>query len=184
MGTRWTLRDLTGQVFGRLTVLRRASTNHSTGNANWIVRCLCGVEKSVRSCHLLHGRTVSCGCYNLDIKKKPRTREQFLSHMFTRYRKGAAVRGIFFNLTPEQLDEIMQRECFYCGIEPKQINRTKGSAGAFPYNGVDRLANGLGYFFENCVACCGTCNIAKQDMSVHAFVTWAQRLAGSLNAAV
>jgi hypothetical protein len=184
MGIQWTVKNLTGQVFGRLTVLRRNPVNHSHGNARWDVRCECGVEKTVRSCHLLNGHTVSCGCYG-GRTIKPANRDVFLFHMLTRYRKGAAKRGIFFNLTASQLDELMQRNCFYCGVPPQQINKTfRGNIGAFPYNGVDRLANHLGYFFENCVACCGTCNVAKQDMSVHAFVTWAQRLAWSLNAAV
>ena len=183
MGVRWVVKDLTGKVFGRLTVLGRNPENHKHGNARWFVRCVCGVEKTVRSCHLIKGHTVSCGCYG-GRTIKPASRDAFLSHMLTRYRKGAEVRGILFNLTAEQLDELIQRDCFYCGIAPQQVNRQRGNAGAFRYNGVDRLVNRLGYFFENCVACCGKCNIAKQDMSVHAFVTWAQRLAGSLNAAV
>jgi hypothetical protein len=183
MGVKWTLRDLTGQVFGRLTVLRRDPVNYRTGNARWVVRCICGVEKTVRSCHLLYNKTVSCGCFGAQQKVKEPSRAMFLSHMFTRYRKGAESRGVHFDLSPEQLDEIMQRPCFYCGVPPSQTNDAYGSAGKFSYNGVDRLANRLGYFFENCVACCGTCNVAKQDMSVHAFMTWARRLAANLNVA-
>lgn len=185
MGIQWILKDLTGKNFGRLTVQRRDPVNDSQNGARWIVRCICGIEKTVRSTHLLNNATVSCGCWNEEKKKlKEFSRDDFLSHMLTRYQKGAQVRGIYWNLTPEQLDELMQGDCFYCGAKPQQRNRQRGSAGAFLYNGIDRLANHLGYFFENCVSCCGTCNIAKQDMSVHAFTSWAARLAENMPNAV
>ena len=42
------LRDLTGRVFGSLTVLRR-DPEHLGGEAFWICRCArCGGEKSMR----------------------------------------------------------------------------------------------------------------------------------------
>lgn len=182
MGEKWVLKDLTGKVFGRLTVLSRDPLNDSQDGARWKVHCACGIEKIIRSTHLLNKKTVSCGCWNIEKKKlKQLSRASFVSHMFTRYKNGADARGIYWNLTPEQLDDLMLGVCFYCGAEPLQKNRTqRGNAGAFLYNGIDRLANHLGYFFENCVPCCGTCNVAKQDMSVHAFMAWVARLAENL----
>lgn len=53
--------DLTGQVFGRLTVLSRGE-NSSSGKARWICRCECGEETTVRSTDLRSGDTKSCGC--------------------------------------------------------------------------------------------------------------------------
>jgi hypothetical protein len=53
-------RDLTGQKFGRLTVLRRApNKGHQTA---WDVRCDCGEERVVRASYLTEGRIRSCGC--------------------------------------------------------------------------------------------------------------------------
>lgn len=53
--------DLSGQVFGRLTVLSRA-TVRLKGNAVWVCRCSCGTEKEVRGTHLRNGDVKSCGC--------------------------------------------------------------------------------------------------------------------------
>lgn len=52
--------DLTGRVFGRLTVLRRAENKN--GRTRWLCRCECGNEKEVSAHELKNGRTRSCGC--------------------------------------------------------------------------------------------------------------------------
>lgn len=61
--------DLTGQVFGRLTVLERV--NLPTKNyAVWLCKCSCGKVKKVRSCHLRNGVIFSCGCYHKEVTSK------------------------------------------------------------------------------------------------------------------
>lgn len=55
--------DIIGQKFGRLTVVSR-SENDPRGNARWLCRCNCGVEKVVLAQSLRKGATVSCGCFN------------------------------------------------------------------------------------------------------------------------
>lgn len=54
--------DLTGDVFGRLTVAKRAQ-NIGKRTA-WLCKCSCGNETTVTSCHLKSGHTISCGCFN------------------------------------------------------------------------------------------------------------------------
>ena len=54
-------RDLTGQVFGRLTVLRRSSTA-AHARVQWECACACGRTKVAQSSLLLNGHTQSCGC--------------------------------------------------------------------------------------------------------------------------
>ena len=60
-------KDLTGQVFGRLTVLERDTTRK--GKIRWICRCECGKIKSVRREHLTSGATKSCGCFSRETTK-------------------------------------------------------------------------------------------------------------------
>lgn len=50
------LRDLTGQRFGRLTVISYS------GGSKWRCRCDCGSETTVLSGNLTSGHTTSCGC--------------------------------------------------------------------------------------------------------------------------
>lgn len=53
--------DLSGRQFGRWTVVGR---DHSKGpgQAHWICRCFCGVERSVAGGSLRRGVSRSCGC--------------------------------------------------------------------------------------------------------------------------
>lgn len=52
--------DLTGQKFGRLTVIER---DYSKKNRTyWLCQCECGNKKIVESCNLRKGLTKSCGC--------------------------------------------------------------------------------------------------------------------------
>lgn len=53
--------DITGQKFGRLTVLRRVD-NIPTRHARWLARCDCGNETIVESARIRRGKTKSCGC--------------------------------------------------------------------------------------------------------------------------
>jgi hypothetical protein len=54
------IKDLTAQVFKKITVLRRVK-NGRWGNVQWLCRCECGREIVVRSNHLVSERTKSCG---------------------------------------------------------------------------------------------------------------------------
>ena len=58
------IRDLTGQRFGRLTVLELAAEREYSkpSLARWRCRCDCGNETVVTSAALVSGNTRSCGC--------------------------------------------------------------------------------------------------------------------------
>ena len=70
------LKDLIGQKFGKLTVLKRTanyvSKNGTTKRVQWLCRCDCGKEIVVASNNLTRGHTQSCGC----IRKE----KQFFIH--------------------------------------------------------------------------------------------------------
>ncbi|MBT8348699.1 MAG: hypothetical protein HKP62_04540 [Sulfurovum sp.] len=67
------LKDLTGQKFGRLTVLERAEDHIQPSGCSvvmWKCKCDCGAVKIVRAAHLRSNHTQSCGCL-----RKERARE-------------------------------------------------------------------------------------------------------------
>lgn len=68
--------DLTGQKYGRLTVLQiGASKPRSNGKprVSWLCLCECGNVVDVQSDALRTGNTKSCGCLNLDNLKQRST---------------------------------------------------------------------------------------------------------------
>jgi Recombination endonuclease VII len=62
--------DITGQIFGRLTVLEYAGSNRQQ-DAMWKCVCFCGKQKIVRASNLRKGATRSCGCLS-GITRKTR----------------------------------------------------------------------------------------------------------------
>lgn len=54
-------KNLIGCVFGRWSVLDYFGS--SGQGAMWACKCECGTEKPVHASSLLHGKSVSCGCY-------------------------------------------------------------------------------------------------------------------------
>lgn len=66
--------DLTGQRYGRWTVLYRVPNKN--GNTYWHCRCDCGTEKDVNASNLRRGLTTSCGCYHQEQVCKPNPKKQ------------------------------------------------------------------------------------------------------------
>ena len=62
-----TFQDLTGQKFGRLTVLEYK------GNSKWLCKCDCGNIRIVRAYDMKIAKTISCGCYNKEHSKNLHT---------------------------------------------------------------------------------------------------------------
>lgn len=64
------LNDLTGQRFGRLTVLARADDYVSSSGRHrvmWQCQCDCGKQIIAIGNNLTRGKTTSCGCYRRDV---------------------------------------------------------------------------------------------------------------------
>lgn len=59
------LENLTGRVFGRITVLER--TPNRQRNTMWRCRCSCGNERVVQAGSLNSGAVVSCGCHKREL---------------------------------------------------------------------------------------------------------------------
>ena len=62
--------DLTGQRFGRLTVIERSNIKKDRTAAVWKCQCDCGNTKIIAGRSLRSGNTASCGCLMRDINAK------------------------------------------------------------------------------------------------------------------
>ena len=70
-------KDLTGQKFGRLTVISKGEKpSHVKSKATyWICQCECGNVKTIIGTTLRNGATTSCGCYRNENTKKIQNRD-------------------------------------------------------------------------------------------------------------
>lgn len=62
------LKDLTGQKFGRWTVLSKAPSRNRA--VYWLCQCDCGTIKEVKGASLTSGRSSSCGCLHKENAAK------------------------------------------------------------------------------------------------------------------
>ena len=78
--------DLTGQTFGRLTVVKQVKGSN-TKSAYWLCRCTCGEVKAVARTHLMKGTTQSCGCLQREsIGNRARTHGGWKTRLYSIWR--------------------------------------------------------------------------------------------------
>lgn len=56
--------DITGQIFGKWTVLYKSNKRASNGQIYWHCKCQCGKEKDVLGTSLREGTSLSCGLHS------------------------------------------------------------------------------------------------------------------------
>ena len=173
--------DLTGQKFGRLTVIQRVEKPEHVKNKRpyWLCRCDCGKENIVVRSDLKNKKTVSCGCYNAEIIRKPYG-QAAINDLIYSYTSKAKQRNIPFELSKEKFLELTKENCFYCGKEPSRVRKNEYNNGDYIYNGIDRIDSTKGYTIENCVPCCSRCNQAKSSELQSDFFEWIKTVHSNL----
>ncbi len=73
--------DLSGQKFGRLTVIQRAGSTLKGRMATWLCRCECGNEVIAISNNLRRMHTSSCGCFQDESRVKHNHTTHFTSSL-------------------------------------------------------------------------------------------------------
>ena len=166
-------KDLTGQIFGRLTVVKRVE-NSKSGHTRWLCLCECGNEVIVYSTNLIRGITKSCGCYNREVVSnmfKKGYGESSYNSVINYYKKRAKKHGYEFSLSEDEVKELMSSPCEYCGEEPSNKRISIANNGDFEYNGIDRVDSSKGYVKSNVVSSCGRCNYGKHTASKDEFLS-------------
>lgn len=164
-----------GKRYGKLVVLEQAPSDGTW--AKFLCQCDCGNTITVRGNSLRTGMTRSCGC----LAHLPPGEAAF-NQIYNSARQNARTRGYPWELTKEQVKDIMGKPCAYCGAEPHQRVTDTRYHGTFLYNGMDRVNNTKGYTIDNVVPCCGRCNRAKDTHSVGSFREWVARVHAHLSA--
>ncbi len=165
--------DEVGKVYGRLMVIETSGRDKRSGSAMWLCECICGNRSTVMAQSLRSGNTQSCGCFKRDKAKELHSLpsgESALNRAVSNTRRNAKTRNYEFSLSTDEAKNLMIQNCYYCGIDPKQMSR--GRNGNVFYNGLDRVDNSVGYTKTNVVPCCFNCNRAKGEMTVSEFRHW------------
>lgn len=182
MARKDTFKDLVGQKFGRLTVIRfhhseeRQWIRQRATVRFWLCSCECGKTKVISANGLSKTEGVrSCGCSRAEWHRSPKGRacyykkDSAFRHLLLLYKKDAERRGYCWELTEEQFKVLTSSPCYYTGALPSKEMKAK-SGEIYIWNGIDRLNSGVGYVVSNCVPCCADVNLMKQSLSKEKFI--------------
>ena len=161
---------LDGKRFGRLVATDKL--RGPKGIKKRLCCCDCGKKTWARTSHLTHGNVKSCGCWN----GKLAFGEAAKNILLYKYKYGAKKRGLCWQLTNAQFENLVAKPCYFCGLPPSNIQKTANCYGDFVYSGIDRLNNRFGYTVKNTAPCCKNCNQAKSNLSLDDFLAWIERL--------
>ena len=130
--------NLTGQRFGRLTVLYRYYQNNNNGGAQWVCRCDCGVVKVILGASLTRTTkpTRSCGCQTYEnaskANKKDLTGQRFGkltvlydTHKRSRHKVIWKCKCDCGNEVERVSDSLIQGDSFSCGCCNQSIGNIK-----------------------------------------------------------
>lgn len=168
---------LEGQKFCRLTVLEFVGVQKE--QSLWKCRCDCGQITTTTGNSLTGGNTRSCGCLQKDRVRercgKP-TEDVLVKRVGMHYKHHARVIGLPWELSLQQVQELIHQSCYYCGSAPGNTMQLYRH-GPTPYQGIDRLDNSKGYVPGNVVPCCIRCNKMKKVLTAEEFLDHVWRIA-------
>jgi len=162
-----------------LTFVRLNHIDNKSRKFN-LYKCDCGNEKVLQQALVRSGNTRSCGCLARQVKASQRISDNHseVTAVILGYKTHALKRGYLWDLTREDVENLIFKDCYYCKSPPSNTKRTKNSLGeGLKYNGIDRTDNSQGYHKDNCVPCCKICNRAKGDLTIFEFNNWLKNLA-------
>ena len=164
-------RDLTGQIFGRLTVVSRAENRY--GRVHWLCICICGIERVVPKDHLLQGATRSYGCLNRDLSRERATKHNQSGTI--EYRAWAESKTRCFNPAIKCAKDYSERGITMCHGLRDSFELFLRIVGLKPTkdHSIDRIHNDGHYSCGECVEC--TTN--NWSMNIH----WATKAEQSRN---
>lgn len=173
--------DEIGKVYGRLTAIRFHKA--IKGRNFWLFSCNCGKEMIAPLSRVKKGRPRSCGCLQREVARRRAleaagswTRQDenvaLTKFIWQTYFHNAKKRKLVFNLTLDQISELIKQPCFYCGVlEPHTFRRSLTCRErTMKYCGIDRMNNSRGYESDNVLPCCRRCNMMKRELGVQEFL--------------
>lgn len=173
-------RDLTGNVYGMLTVIGMKQDLSKSRDWRCECRCECGNIHIVHYSSLWQNKTTSCGCRRDQYKKNTgKNSKQFTGYEgvtgshYNNIRKGAIQRNINFNLTPKDLWELALKQNQRCKLTNLPLDFTNKNTTA----SLDRIDSTKGYELNNIQWVYKSVNVMKNVFETDYFISLCKLIA-------
>ena len=107
------------------------------------------------------------GIYMKQLFKEKTGFDRSFRLRFANIKSGAKKRNIYFDLTEQQMYDMLCSKCTYCGCDN--------------CNGIDRVDSSKGYVIGNVVPCCAMCNMMKNNYSLEVFKSHVNKIYKHMN---
>ena len=155
-------------------VLRKGRIKHLCPNCETREKAVSVSGKRLGYCRECHNRISK---ENREVKKTDRTNFKWsvkgASAVYHRYKKGAEKRGLVWELSKREFEQLIQMECDLCGVSASD---SEGMKHKTPFNGIDRRDSDLGYTLANSVPCCWDCNRMKGEETLKETLKHCERM--------
>lgn len=170
--------NLTGQRFGRLTVLSQAESHgKQRKQIRWRCLCDCGNETTVYKSSLIGGLTRSCGCLRREIMFKGYG--DLSKSYWSRITKGAEKRDLSLDISIEDAWNLYLKQGRKCALSGIPI----GIVTDYTHNhkehtaSLDRIDNDKGYTADNVQWVHRDLNMMRRSMPVGLFLEYCKKVA-------
>lgn len=139
---------LTGQTFGRITVLGPVGRTADNRYVIYLCQCSCGTLKEIRGCNLRYGHTRSCGCLSLELlSERARVHGRCTEGAYQSWRK---MKYRCRNSDDPAYPRYGGRGIDYCDAW-ESFEQFYADMGDRPAGtSIERIDNSKGYYKENC----------------------------------
>jgi hypothetical protein len=151
------IKDITGQKFGRLLVIGYVGLRHvgkgKHGRAQWLCLCDCGQNTVRLSGHLVSGHTISCGCEHSEfVRRLGKQNQKHGMYGTPEYRAWQAMKGRCHNPKHHAFNRYGGRGIKVCDRWRESFDNFFADMGYRPGPGysVDRIDNDGDYAPDNC----------------------------------
>lgn len=187
--------DMTSKIYNSWRIIEIDTENCKGKIVYWKAECLaCNKNYSVHGPNVRLGlskRCLECGNKQGHDKQKGTVRTKRTSQETAHYylyldlRKRANKRGFEWNISENEVKNLILSSCEYCGLEPGSIcnplkwhglSQRSQENSQITRNGIDRVNPDKGYFTDNVVPCCKTCNTMKMALGLEAFLEHVHRI--------
>lgn len=154
------IRDLTGETFGRLTVLEylgkqmqasciQNGRRYFSGRDTWRCLCICGTEKVLYGKSLRSGNTASCGCLHRERNRAAKRATRITDHPL--YDRWCQIRKRCYVETDAAYPLYGGRGIDVCQEWRVSFDQFVEDIGLPPFAGakLDRIDNNRGYWPDN-----------------------------------
>jgi hypothetical protein len=170
------LKDITGERFGKLTVIKKTK-NATTTSAKWLCQCDCGKTVEVVSGSLRRGLTTSCGCAR--AKRLWSGYEDISKTFWSRVVKGAELRNLPLEITIEDAWELFlkqDKKCALTGLPITLIKENFLKRHTEHTASLDRIDNKLGYIKGNVQWVHKEVNLLKNNFSEEELLFYCRKI--------